>query len=109
MGINDLLKHLPGSAMSSRRHSFFNLQLKGHVVPFVAAGPLWQFASSHAADFLRGNHIPALIKWTRFLSHLRSICKWQLRVFMDGMDNVHKAPENECRENPWRPHAPGAI
>ena len=75
----------------------------------AAAHLLWQLASSHTADFLRGNHIMALIEWTRFLSHLRSICKWKLRVFMGGIDNVHHALENKSRKKSWRLHAPGAI
>ena len=84
--------------MASRRYSFYDLPLTGHIVPVDVAGALWDFASLHAADFLRGNHTPALIEFARFINNLRTICKWKLRIFLDGMDNVHKAPENERRK-----------
>ena len=71
--------------------------MKGHVVPFDAASALWQFAAKHAWEYLRGNHTPALIEWAHFLNYLRSICRWDLRVYMDGMENVEKRPEIERR------------
>ncbi|KAL7530261.1 hypothetical protein ACHAXR_003394, partial [Thalassiosira sp. AJA248-18] len=71
-------------------------------VPFDAAGALWQCAAAHAPDFLRGNHDPALAEWTVLLNYLRSVCNWRLVVYMDGMDNHHKQPENERRRQKAR-------
>ena len=59
---------------------------------------MFQFAAKHASDYLSGNLTPALVEWSRFLNYARSICKWNLVVIMDGLDNVHKAPENERRK-----------
>ena len=98
MGINDLLKHLPGGGSSDYRHSFYDLNMEGEVVPLDAASALWQFAANHAWDHLHGNHNPALSEWAHFLVYLRSICRWKLVVFMDGMENEHKQPEIERRK-----------
>ena len=67
-------------------------------MPFDAAGALWSFAHRHAWDFLNGNHQPALIEWARLLNYLRSILGWNLVVYLDGMENVHKQPEIEQRQ-----------
>ena len=93
MGINDLLPHLLGGGRHEYCHSFYHLGMKNYAVPFDAASALWQFAAKHAWDYLRGNHTPALIEWAHFLNYLRSICRWDLRVYMDGMENVEKRPE----------------
>ncbi|KAL7537995.1 hypothetical protein ACHAWF_012226, partial [Thalassiosira exigua] len=97
MGINDLLPRLPGG--DRWRYSMFDLPLEGKHVPFDAAGALWQFAGAHAADFMRGNHTPALIEWARFLNYLRSMCGWRLSVHLDGRENVDKAFEKQRRED----------
>ena len=99
MGIKDILRHLPGGGPECYHHSFYESQLKEEIaIPFDAAGALWQFAASHAAGYLRGNHTPSLVEWTRLLNYLRSICKWRLIVYMDGRENVHKSHENQCRQ-----------
>lgn len=72
--------------------------MKGQVVPIDAASALWQFAAKHAADFLNGNHNPALTEWAHFLNYLSRICGWILIVIMDGMENVAKDPEIERRK-----------
>ena len=59
---------------------------------------MWQFAAKHAADYLRGNHTPALVEWAIFLNYLRSACEWDLIIILDGMDNIHKTPENNRRK-----------
>ena len=97
MGINDLLPHLPGGERNKYLHSFYNLGYKNKIVPFDAASALWQFAAKHPNDYLRGNHDPALLEWARFLVYLRSICGWELVVFMDGMENEAKQHEAERR------------
>jgi hypothetical protein len=97
MGINDLLPHLPGGERNKYLHSFYNLGYKNKIVPFDAASALWQFAAKHPNDYLRGNHDPALLEWARFLVYLRSICGWELVVFMDGMENEAKRHEAERR------------
>ena len=75
MGISDLLPCLPGGGPNSYHHWFYEsgLGVKKEV-PLDAAGSLWQYAASHAADFLRGNYDPALVEWTCLLNYLRSIC-----------------------------------
>ena len=98
MGIIDLLQHLPGVGSDKYHHSFYDLKLNGKIVPFDAACALWQFAVHHAWDHLRGNHSPALMEWARFLVYLRSICRWSLKVYMDGMENKDKSPEIERRK-----------
>ncbi|KAL7525428.1 hypothetical protein ACHAWF_002345, partial [Thalassiosira exigua] len=95
MGINDFLPRLPGG--DRFLYSFYERRLEGQRVPFDAAGALWQFASRHASDFLRGNHTPALIEWARFLNYIRSICGWKLIVYFDGRKNVEKCFEDERR------------
>ena len=97
MGVHDLLPHLPGGGKSNYKHSFMRLGLEGKIVPFDAAGALWQFAAHHPWDYLRGNHIPALTDWAHLLVYLRSFCEWELVVCMDGSENVHKTPEIERR------------
>ena len=97
MGISDLLPHLPGGGKNNYHHSFLKLGFEGKVVPFDAAGALWQFASHHAWDYLRGNYTPALNEWGNLLVYLRSICKWKLVVYLDGSENIHKTPEIERR------------
>ena len=92
------LKLLPGGDGPGCWHwSLYDLDPGATIIALAAAGALWQFASNHHVDFLRGNHNPALSKWTRLLNYLRSICKWRLRVFFDGRENPHKEPENARR------------
>ena len=99
MGICDLLQHLKGG--DEYFHSFYDagnqLHLEGKVVPIDAASALWQFAARHGYDFLHGNFIPALSEWAHWVHHLRSICRWELKVIMDGRENKDKAPEAERR------------
>ena len=97
MGINDLLCHLPGGKENRYRHSFYDLGLNSEVVPFNAASALWQFAARHASDHLRGIHMPALTEWAHLLNYLRSICRWNLRIYMDGRENGEKRAEAERR------------
>ena len=47
---------MPGGGKNNYHHSFLKLGFEGKVVPFDAAGALWQFASHHAWDYLRGNY-----------------------------------------------------
>ncbi|KAL7537898.1 hypothetical protein ACHAXR_008148 [Thalassiosira sp. AJA248-18] len=96
MGISDLLPHLPGG--KHFHHSFYSLGREGRVVPIDAAGALFQFATYSAHDFLREIYQPALRQWARFLIYLRSICGWNMIIYLDGMENVHKEPENERRK-----------
>ena len=96
MGIKDLLPHLYGGSVYY--HSFDELGLRGQVVPFDAAGALWSFAYRHAHDFLNGNHQPALTEWARLMNYMRSLLGWNLVVYLDGMENVHKQPEIERRK-----------
>ena len=94
MGIHDLLAHLPGG--KEEHYFFYKLNEKLGEEPAIvidAGGPLWQFAAAHAWDYLRDNHNPSLIEWARFLSNLRSICRWKIEVYMDGRVNKEKAPE----------------
>ena len=99
MGINDLLPYLPGGRRNEYYHSFYNLiEMRDQVVPVDAASALWQFAAKHAWDYLRGNYLPELTEWAHFLNYLRSICRWDFRVSMDGMENMHKRPETERRD-----------
>ena len=44
------------------------------------------------------NHNAALLEWAHILIHLRSICRWNLLVYMDGMENDAKSPEIERRK-----------
>jgi len=97
MGINDLLPRLPGGGPKDYKHSFYGALAKQTTVPLDAASALFQFAARHASDYLSGNLTPALVEWSRFLNYIRSICKWKLVVIMDGLDNMHKAPENDRR------------
>ena len=97
MGINDLLPHLPGG--KSFRHSFCGLGWTGLVVPIDAASALFGFAAYMAADFLRGNHIPALIQWAMLPTYLHSICGWNMIVQMNGIKNEDKEPENQRRSD----------
>ena len=95
MGINNLLPHLPGG--DRYFHSFYDLKIGGRAVVLDAAGALWQFAATHARDHLGGNYDPAMVEWGHFLNYLRSLCGWELWVFMDGRENPHKGPEIERR------------
>ena len=96
MGINGLLPHLPGSG--KHYHSFFDLKMDG-IVPIDIAGALFQFAAHNPNDYLRGNHTPALVEFARWLSYLRSICGWKMRIFFDGMENPHKRFEAQRRQD----------
>ncbi len=51
MGINNILPHLPGG--DRYFHSFYELDTGDRAVVLDAAGSLWQFAATHARDFLR--------------------------------------------------------
>ena len=72
MGIRDLLPHLPGGDPASMRFSFLNIDTQEHagVVALDAAGALWQFASHHHFDFMKGNFAPALTDLFRLLGYL---------------------------------------
>jgi len=98
MGINDLLPHVPGGRSNDYHHSFYDLGLEGSLVPLNAVGPLSQFVAHHAADYIHGNHTPALIEWGRFLNYHRSICKWKFVAYFDGRINPHNDHENQRRE-----------
>lgn len=98
MGIKDLLPHLPGGGANKYKISFYELGMEGKDVPFDAAGALFDCAAKHAADYLRGNYIPALIELTHLLVHMRSVCKMKLRVYLDGRENAAKSPEIARRQ-----------
>ena len=76
----------------------YELGMKDDIVPIDAAGALYQFASYHAADYLKGNYGPSLIQFGRWLVYLRSICGWRMTVYLDGMENEAKKPERERRQ-----------
>ena len=97
MGVLDLLPRLPGG--KRYHHSFYGLKWSGRAVPIDAASALFQFAAYNAANFLRGNHKPALIQWAKFLVYLRSMCGWNMIIYMDGMENVDKEPEIQRRRD----------
>ena len=93
---------MPGGGKNNYHHSFLKLGFEGKVVPFDAAGALWQFASHHAWDYLRGNYTPALNEWGNLLVYLRSICKWKLVVYLDGSENScdYKVHRSSAKQNP---------
>ncbi len=93
MGIKDIIQHLVGGDPKDIHHSFIELGLAGKDVSLDAASALWQFASHHPSDHLRGNYFPGLVEWARFLVFCRDICRWKLKVAMDGAENIHKQPE----------------
>mmetsp|Transcript_23314 Transcript_23314/g.55028 ORF Transcript_23314/g.55028 Transcript_23314/m.55028 type:complete len:627 (-) Transcript_23314:557-2437(-) len=95
MGINDLLSRLPGG--SEYNYSFFELGWRGKTVHIDAAGALFECAAAFASDFISGNHTPALVVWARKLVYLRSICGWNMVVYMDGRTNPAKQFEDERR------------
>ena len=92
MGINNILPHLPGGSRTQKCYSFHDCSLLASqsVVIIDAAGPLWQCAYNNADDYLRGNLHPALSDWSKLLNHLRSICRVNLFVIMDGRSNPDK-------------------
>ena len=92
MGITNFLPHLPGGRPDSFHHSFLALGWAGKRVPVNGAGILWQCAADNAADYLRDNYLPALSQLAKLLSYLRSVCKWQMVIFLDGQENPAKAP-----------------
>lgn len=96
MGIKDFLQHLPGGKCYYQ--DFYNLNMEGKDVPIDAAGLAWQCAAKHAKDYVEGNHLPALIEFARQLNFLRSICRWNCRLFFDGMNNPNKRYEDARRE-----------
>ena len=96
MGVNNPLSHmphLPGS--KSFRHSFYRLRWTGRVVTIDAASDVFQFAAYTTADLLRGNHTPALIQCAIFLICFQSMYGWNVVVYMDGIENEDKGPENQ--------------
>lgn len=96
MGIRELLRYLPGG--NQYKYGFMDLGWKGKKVPIDAAGAMYQFASFHAADFLKNNHQPSLILFARWLVHLRSTCYWNLMIYFDGMENKAKEPAKDRRQ-----------
>ena len=95
MGIHDLLPRLPGG--DRYIHSLLELGISGAKVPLDAAGALFQFAMLNATDFLRGNHTPSLVMWSRYLNYCRSICGIELHVVFDGMENPSKQHKKDRR------------
>lgn len=98
MGIKDLLPHLVGGDPKHIQYSFLDLNLAGQVVVIDAASALWQFASHHPSDHLRGNYNPALVEWARLLGYFRDICVMKLKVVFDGALNIDKQPEIDRRQ-----------
>ena len=96
MGVNDLLKHLPGGKIY--QHDFYKLNMDDKEVLIDAAGLLWQCAAKHGTDYLAGNYTPALIEFAQHLNFLRSICRWCGSLYFDGMDNPNKRFEDSRRE-----------
>ena len=94
MGIRELLCNMPDG--KKYHQGFLDLGWKGNTVPIDAAGALYQFASSHAADFLKNNHHPSLILWARWLVYLRSMCCWKLKIYFDGMENTATQKMESC-------------
>ena len=68
-----MLRHLPYGGRHHYLHSLYDLQLKGQYVPIDATSALWQFAARHAADYLNGNHNPAITEWAHFLNYVSLI------------------------------------
>ena len=97
MGVKGLLQLLPGGN-TYLHDDLYKLALEGKEVPIDAAGLLWQCAAKHASDYLRGNHMPALIEFAHHLNFLRSICRWRIRLYFDGTNNPNKQFEDERRE-----------
>lgn len=101
MGIpNILLPLLPCGDKTLIRCYFYESQLSGQtVVPIDAASQLWQCqcANHHADDYFRHNYAPALSDMVKILNNYRSICGWNMLLFMNSRANPHKAFEDACR------------
>lgn len=99
MGIKNILPHLPGGSTSQTKYSFYDCALNDQsVVPIDAAGLIWQCANRNSVDYLRGNYLPALSDFTKLLNNLRSICGWNMILYMDGRSNPYKAFEDARRK-----------
>ncbi len=84
MGIKNFLQYLPGGSMDEMMHSFYESPLKNEsLVPWDAAGALFEIASHNAVDYLQGNYRPALVEWARLLNFFRSICRIKSLVALD--------------------------
>jgi len=61
---------------------------------------LWQCAAKHATDNFVSGKPHAGTNWvcTSTLHFLRSICRWKVRLYFDGMNNPNKRFEDDRRE-----------
>ena len=89
---------MPGS--DKHYHCFFDLEID-EIVSIDIAGALFQFAAQNLNDYLRGNHNPSVSWIFRWLSYLRSICRWKMKIFFDGMENPHKSYEAQWCQDDW--------
>ena len=76
-----------------------NPQLLKETITFDIAGLLHRGARKHEAAYRSGQYRPSSVCVQRTLVYLSQLCKWDMFVVFDGMDNPLKANERQRRDD----------
>ena len=76
-----------------------NPQLLKETITFDIAGLLHRGARKHEAAYRSGQYRPSSVYVQRTLVYLSQMCKWDMFVVFDGMDNPLKANERQRRDD----------
>ena len=83
MGLNRVLKHLPGG--NQYLFSLSGAGLQGIAVNLDAASLLWTCAHGCIDEYRKGNYAPAAKDFQKHMIYYKTILKWDLFVFFDGI------------------------
>ena len=101
MGINGLLKELPGGdAKADTRRNLGTLTFlcdENQHVDFDVGTLIYTCAFKHRAAYTAGNYIPAIREFQARVTILRSIHKWKFTCIFDGIPPPEKSYEHEQR------------
>ena len=101
MGINDLLKELPGGdAKVDTRSNLSSLTLlrsKNQPIDFDVGTLIYTCAFKHKVSYAAGNYIPAVREFQARITILRSLHQWDFTCIFDGIPPPEKAYEHERR------------
>ena len=101
MGVNGLLKQLPGGDMGESRVGFRTLRaLRGAArrrVHIDAGGVTYLCALRHKVPYDNGDYVPAAREFLRQLISFELVCEWDFVLVFDGCSPEEKRHELQRR------------
>ncbi|KAL7453440.1 hypothetical protein ACHAWC_006850 [Mediolabrus comicus] len=108
MGINSVLKELPGGRMADQLTGFDKLtkwlKKKGLSIDLDTGTLLYCCANRHKIPYAAGDYVPAVRAFQRMLIVLDVVNKWKFTSILDG-----KSPEEKLHEHARRQNKEGSI